>query len=254
MAGMTYAGEGDGTNKSVKKSSRSGRYLERTHALGTHLVADNLGRINGLHWSETTGKHSAKHKDKDNTDGRSRIIVIVRVSSSATSNNSEANRHTSCGSHEHLSAPDDIVKTGTDDGGDPSDDGIHNIEDQLGVRVRYADTAQHDWQIVGYNAKNNVSFFRLLAVAQFYYLLVPAELSEPRESNVEHQSIPTGASFHKDAKIKQILPRSQMISFESRNHLIHLKVNKRMIRVTIRMVGGDDVFSLCMTILGDQPG
>jgi hypothetical protein len=151
-----------------------------------------------LHWSETTGKDGAKHEDEDNSDGRGRLVAMICVSGRTTSNNSETCSHTSSGRHEHLSAADNIVQTGTDDGRNPADEGIDDVEDQFGVSVCDADAVEHDWQVVRYNAKDDVSLLLLPDVTRLCDLLVTAELTEPRESDVEHQSVPAGAGFHKD--------------------------------------------------------
>lgn len=169
----TYIGQGDWTNKGVEEPGRSGRQLEGSHGLGSHLVADDFGRVDGLHRSEAAGEGCAKHEDEDNADGRGRLVAVVSVSSRTASDDTKACHHTSRGGHEHLPAADDIVQARTDNGGNPTDDGIDNVENQLCVSVLDADAVEHNRQVVGYNAKGHVRVLLLCRGAAFVTYLLP---------------------------------------------------------------------------------
>jgi hypothetical protein len=94
---------------------------------------------------------------------------------------------------------------------------------------------------------------RNIAGIESYDLLIPAESVEPRESDVEHQSVATGAGYNKNSEIKEALPRGLMLAIDGGQHLSHLECDKWMVMVAVGVTVCDDGFGLVMAVVGNEP-
>lgn len=132
------------------------------------LTRKNLGGIDGLHRREREGENDAEHKYERNTCVACRDTLGVLKISRGTSDDRQTNRHSNARSHEHLPAANDIVKASSRRCTYPPSQGVHNIQQQLGIHACDPNILQHDWEVVTRN-------------------VVPGKLAEPRHGlqNVE---------------------------------------------------------------------
>ena len=83
--------------------------------------------------------------------------------------------------------------------------------------------------------------------------LVPRELSEPREGDVEHGSVSSRARLEQNPEVEEGPPGNHAFLTQRLGHLFHLKVDERMVLVAIGMVLDNKSSSLLMAILPDEP-
>lgn len=98
-----------------------------------------------MHRGERQSKDRAEDVDEsDRSDGRLPATGLHKVGRRSSCDR-EANCHPGCRAHEHLAAADDVVEASADDCWDPAADGVDDVQEELGVRVRYSDKGDEAW-------------------------------------------------------------------------------------------------------------